>query len=108
MKHKKQEIVTLLILRTIGNFLILFTIFGFSMTFGPAIYFEILFHLAQYQGVHFQVAQMAQGEELTPLGKLVEMHATGSGSTNGESGQSYLGAILSGQKTQTLIPQSTQ
>lgn len=54
---KRADIYRFLLLHTIGNFLILFALFGVGSTFGPAIYFEITFHLDQFRGVHYQVAE---------------------------------------------------
>lgn len=45
----------LLILRSIGNFLILFALFGVSMTIGPALFYEIKFHVDTFRGVHYVV-----------------------------------------------------
>lgn len=49
-----------LILRSIGNFLVLFAIFGILATFGPAIYYEISFKVIQTRGVRFTVPQNVQ------------------------------------------------
>src|SRR5437879_4839639 len=60
----QQEIIKFLILRSIGNFLLLFALFGVGATFGPALYFEIHYQLDQFQGVHYYIASSAK-----PAGK---------------------------------------
>ncbi len=52
---KKTEIIKFLILRTIGNFLVLFAIFGIISTFGPAVYFEVNYQIVKARGVRYIV-----------------------------------------------------
>lgn len=52
----RHDIIRYLILRTIGNFLLLFALFGVGATFGPAVYYEVQFRINQAQGVHYAVA----------------------------------------------------
>lgn len=51
----KSEIIRFLILRTIGNFLVLFSLFGVFATFGPALYYEANFRLNQARGIRYIV-----------------------------------------------------
>ena len=53
---KRTEAIKFLVLRTVGNFLVLFAIFGILATFGPAIYYEVAYHVVQARGVHYTVA----------------------------------------------------
>lgn len=46
-----------LILRSIGNFLILFSLFGVGMIFGPALYYEIFYQIDQHTGVQYVVSE---------------------------------------------------
>lgn len=52
----KQLIIRYLILRTVGNFLVLFSLFGVLMIFGPAIYYEINFQVEQVRGIKYVIA----------------------------------------------------
>lgn len=54
------------ILRSIGNFLLLFAIFGVVATFGPALYFEGQFRIAQARGVTYTIADTATSNEEKP------------------------------------------
>ncbi len=51
--------VKFLVLRSIGNFLFLFAIFGVIATFGPAAYYEVQFRIIQARGVQFEVADIS-------------------------------------------------
>lgn len=57
----RREIIRFLLLKTVGNFLILFALYGVGATFGPALYFEALYQLHQVQGVTYAVADPGAG-----------------------------------------------
>jgi LPXTG-site transpeptidase (sortase) family protein len=50
-----KERMRFLIIRSIGNFLVLFAIFGVLATFGPAIYYEATYQVMRIRGVRFFV-----------------------------------------------------
>ncbi|HEX7042415.1 MAG TPA: class E sortase [Patescibacteria group bacterium] len=52
----KEKIFRFLILKSIGNFLILFALFGVGMTIGPALYYEARFQIDNLMGVKYVVA----------------------------------------------------
>ena len=96
----KAEIIRYLVLRSVGNFLVLFAIFGVLATFGPAVYYEISFKVMQIRGVHYQVYQ--------PSGKNSSLgQALKEKGTAGTFGGGFAG-ILSGPQTQILIPKDTE
>lgn len=66
----KMEIVKFLILRTIGNFLVLFSLVGITLTFGQALYQEGLYRWNQLRGVHYSIASEPQ-EETSGFGSLL-------------------------------------
>ncbi len=82
----KRQIIKYLILRSIGNFLFLFAIFGVIATFGPALYYEVQFRVIEARGVHFKVA-----EKFAEPGKA---EATGPSFAD----------LLTGAKEQVLVP----
>jgi len=47
--------VRFLILKSIGNFLVLFALYGVGATFGPALYYEIQYQVIQAKGIHYTV-----------------------------------------------------
>lgn len=54
----------LFILRSIGNFLILFSLFGISAILGPALFYEIRFQIDTITGVHYVVANQQVASQL--------------------------------------------
>lgn len=54
---QKSEFIKILILKTLGNFLLLFSIFGFVMTFGDALYQEVIYRYNVLRGVRFVVSE---------------------------------------------------
>lgn len=52
-----KETVRFVILRTIGNFLVLFSLWGMAMTFGPALYLEVLYRYNQARNIRYVVAE---------------------------------------------------
>src|SRR4030042_6843581 len=108
---KRSELIKFLILRTVGNFLVLFAIFGALATFGPALYYEIGFRVAQARGVKYIVAQVpsvlptptpAQVQENlpTPIPSPTPTTAPSTGVDN-------FAQVLLGAKEQILEPKDT-
>ncbi len=93
----RQEMIRYLVLRSIGNFLVLFAIFGVLATFGPALFFEVRFRVQQFQGVKYVVADPTK--TTSPLGELVKKYS------GKEASLFSFGAF--GDKTQVLIPNDT-
>lgn len=78
-----------------GNFLVLFAIFGVLVTFGPALYYEINFRFDKLAGVSYKVAENTSG-----FGNLIQQNL---GSRNTFS----FADVLRGQKEKILIPIDT-
>lgn len=84
----------LVILRSIGNFLVLFSLYGVGATFGPALYYEAQFRIIQARGMHFAVNSTAQ---FTPVARSVS-------DTSGPGFEQ----LLAGEKEQVLTPKDTE
>lgn len=93
----KSDIIKFLILRSIGNFLLLFAIFGVAATFGPALYYEAQFRIANFRGVQYAIdpSPVSQNQQLTPIRQMQQQ----------EPG---FGRVLTGPKEQILMPKDTQ
>lgn len=90
-----KEKIRFLTLRTIGNFLVLFAIFGVLATFGPALYYEAQYRIIQIRGVHFSVStQIARSEKVPETQKPVKKSVS-------------FADVLSGPKEQILAPIDT-
>ena len=67
-----SEKVNFIVMRTIGNFLLLFSLYGVAATFGPALYYEGQYRVAQARGIEYTVqdpiavAVPTEGPSLSP------------------------------------------
>lgn len=95
---EKKQIIKFLVLRTVGNFLILFMIFGFLATFGPAMFYEARFRIEQARGVRYELQDVQPSE----LAKIIQRKTS-----EGAPRQSLLGSVLSNKKVQILTPVDT-
>jgi len=84
-----KDKVHFLIFRSIGNFLVLFAIFGVLATFGPALYYESVYQMMRIRGVRFSVSNQ--------IGNAPKAQDSVKTSLN-------FGGILSGPKEQMLTP----
>ena len=99
----KTEIIRFLVLRSIGNFLVLFAIFGIVATFGPAIYYEVSFKVAQARGINYQVYEPTSQAGTSSFGEILKQQKLGTIKiANGGFSD-----ILAGPKQQILIPSDT-
>lgn len=100
---KKKDIARFLVFRTLGNFFILLTIFGFLATFGPAIYFEGRYRVAQASGIEFNFVE--NKNQTSELGKLIDVRK---GEIEESPNQeSLFGSIIKGDKEQILSVKDT-
>lgn len=107
---KQKEVVKFIILRTIGNFLVLFAVFGILATFGPALYYEIGFRVAQARGITYVIADTSAAitptPSQTPSGH--PLKATPTPVPNQQSsGVDNFAQVLAGPKEQVLQPKDT-
>ncbi len=109
----KSEILRFLVLRTIGNFLVLFAIFGILATFGPALYYELALHVANARGVRYIVATAHAAPLITPTlipGQPPPQYTPTPIPTpvpQQSSGIDNFAAVLTGPKEQVLTPVDT-
>ena len=102
----KKDFVRLMIFRTIGNFLVLFTIFGFVATFGPALYYEVSWRTADFRGVTYKLASNIEASNETELGRLVRRYRE-EGQT-APAAPSLFREVLTNTKEQILVPPDTE
>ncbi|MBP6098658.1 MAG: hypothetical protein KA477_01610, partial [Candidatus Levybacteria bacterium] len=92
----KKGIIRLFIIRTIANFLILFTVFGIILTFAPAIYYEVSYRILKLKGYEFVLSDTALDSELNKILDHQKALASGSAEKSEEPPDiSFLEAILS-------------
>lgn len=95
----KKQITRYLVFRTLGNFLILFVIFAFFATFGPALYYEVRFRFANFQGVRYSLPDAKESSQFATLIKNQELQNQNLGSDFTD--------LLSGNKEKVLVPPDT-
>ena len=100
----KSELLRFLILRTIGNFLVLFAIFGILATFGPALYFEVSFRVLQARGVQYVIAATSS---LTPTPITGQPQPQITPVIAKSTGVDNFAQVLTGPKVQILTPKDT-
>ena len=97
---RTKQIIWFLVLRTFGNFLVLFTIFGVAATFGPAVYFETRYQVAHLFKVQYKVGQeVVVNKGPSELGKIVSQPL------EVKAEPSLLSTVLSGKREEILFPQ---
>jgi len=59
LKHQmtRNEKLKFLLVRSLGNFLLLLSIYGAGATFGPALFLEVQFQIAKARGIEYPIAK---------------------------------------------------
>jgi LPXTG-site transpeptidase (sortase) family protein len=110
---KHSEVIRFIILRTIGNFLVMFAIFGIFATFGPAIYYETSLQIAHARGIRYVVAAAELVNIPHPLITPPPNQAVPISSPTPtqvpiqSNGVDNFAAVLAGPKEQVLTPPDT-
>jgi LPXTG-site transpeptidase (sortase) family protein len=103
----KQEKIQFVAVRSLGNFLVLFALYGVFATFGPALLHEIEFRIIQARGVTFKVSEASQAPQVSRAENITE-EARGTHDTPGTRDTSLgFADILAGNKEQVLVPPDT-
>jgi LPXTG-site transpeptidase (sortase) family protein len=96
-----KERIRFLVVRTIGNFLVLFAVFGVLATFGPALYYEAAYQVMRVRGVHFSVNAQTVAQE--PIQETQEPVQAQEPEPVKEDSLNFAN-VLSGPKEQILTP----
>lgn len=97
---KRNDAIKFIILRSFGNFLVLFSLYGVFATFGPALYYEAQFQLIQLRGVNFKVVSAGEAPKKQGFEDITPVNSNSSGTSFSD--------ILAGSKEQILVPADTQ
>lgn len=87
----KGDKARFLVLRTLGNFLLLISLYGVIATFGPTLSYEVKYQIVKMRGIKYTVAAPNYGSSVQ-----IE-----SGPTRG------FGDIIAGEQSQILVPPDT-
>ncbi len=91
----RSEIIKFLILRTVGNFLLIFALFGVFATFGPILYYEATYRIIEFKGITYKAPSTPELLEKENPGRTV---IEGGG----------LNGVFANAKEQILIPKDTE
>lgn len=90
-----REKAKFMAVRTLGNFLVLLSLYGVVATFGPALFYEAQYQIVKVRGIQYKVAQITKGENIKP-------------SSASQAMAPAFGDIIAGAKEQVLVPVDTQ
>lgn len=76
--------------RSLGNFMLLLSLYGVGATFGPVLMYEVQFRVSEARGIQYTVSDTVQASTTSP-----------------ETGSPSFGDILAGDKEQVLTPKDT-
>lgn len=117
----RHEAIKFVFVRSIGNFLLLMSLYGVVMTFGPVVYHEVQFRVAQARGVTFAVQAPSiknvipgdsgiskrSNENVPVVTETVRDSGHGQNDDTFQAGPNFA-AILAGAKEQVIVPKDTQ
>ena len=92
-----REAIKFVLIRSLGNFLFLMSLYGVVMTFGPALYYEAQYRIMQVRGITFKVSSMKH--------EVSSIQNTKYEIPNTETLD--FASILAGSKEQILVPEDT-
>ncbi len=95
---KRNEAIKFVLLRSLGNFLVLFSLYGVFAVFGPALYYEAQYQLIKVRSVQYEVPESVDIAQ-PGFGDLLEEE-------NATDNPGFAD-ILAGSKEQILIPKDT-
>lgn len=102
-----REKLRFIVIRTIGNFFLLFSIYGMAMTFGPALSLEVIYRLNQMRNIRYSVAQIFPTP--TPIKQSAINNKQLTITPSPSPGQStFFGQLTGGDKIEILSPVSSQ
>lgn len=101
MKPNREKI-KFIILRTLGNFFLLFSLYGMLMTFGPAFYFEIIYRANIARNITYVVSYPTP----TPGGQIAIPTVLPEPAAVNKS--TLFGGLTGGNKIEFLTPASAQ
>lgn len=98
---KRNDAIRFVLIRSLGNFLVLFSIYGVIATFGPALYYEVQFQLIKVRGINYKVASAEEApvkqQGFEDVLKKTEV----------KPGVPGFADILAGSKEQIIVPKDT-
>ena len=88
----RKDAFKFIALRALGNFLLLFSIYGVLVTFGPSLVVEGKYRIAQVRGITYAVADLPENAPVETVKPKDELG---------------FGEVLAGSREQILVPKDT-
>ena len=98
----RSEKLKFIILRTLGNFFLLFSVYGMVMTFGPAIYLEVSYRIKAARNVRYITGTSPPAGESQPFQEIMPAVPTPTPKVT------FFGQLTGGNKTEILSPVSAR
>lgn len=98
----QREVIRFLILRSLGNFLVLLALYGVFATFGPALGYELQYQIIQFRHVEFTIESSTSSKSTKGITGSKKLIARATRDTLQSS--PGFAAILAGSSEQILIP----
>jgi sortase A len=102
----RKEAVRFVVVRSLGNFLLLLSLYGVGVTFGPALYYELQYRVIEVREVKFQVQSLKCKDQTCDGYERYEIPRLPLVARNDKKNPSFLD-VLAGAKEQVLMPIDT-
>lgn len=106
MNKSRKEVIRFIIIRSVGNFLVLFSLYGIGMTLGPALYLEVLYRFNQSRNLRYELVYKQSPKIIEP--GVVEELPIPTATPVPVLNSTFFGQIAGGDKIEFLQPVSTQ
>lgn len=97
----RNEAIRFVLLRSLGNFLVLMSIYGVIATFGPALQYEFQYQIIKFRGIEYKVAT---ADEIPSTQQGFEDILE---KTQAAEDKPSFSQVIAGPKEQILIPSDT-
>jgi LPXTG-site transpeptidase (sortase) family protein len=99
----RSEAIKFVVVRSVGNFLLLMSLYGVLMTFGPVLYHEVQYRIIQARGVEFAVSASIPNENK----QTTDSSASAVTLPKPAIKEPDFASILAGAKEQIIVPKDT-
>src|SRR3989338_854711 len=102
----RREVIKFIIIRTIGNFLVLTSLWGIGMTLGPAAYLELLYRFNQLRNVRYELSFLPSKAEEIKIEE--ELPVSPTPAQIAPVNTTFFGQLAGGDKIEFIEPVSSQ
>lgn len=103
----RKEAVKFVLIRSFGNFLVLFSLYGVLMTFGPAMLAELQFRIGEARGIEYTVSDFHHCERPEGARQSQDGDCFVADAPRNDEDVTGFAEVLTGDKEKDLIPKDT-